>query len=216
MRTIIAFMFLSTLCSAEHFVLGDYSSEGEREIVRRGMIAQAFELAGHTIEFAHRPAERSLREANLGLLDGDVMRQPDAVKSFNNLLMIDVPLAFYQYWVYMAADTPCPSTQLDIWQLKPVGLVGFRYFDTIYAQSRSGYHQVSNVSSVMDMLASQRADYSVMSAEAYDILSARYNLNLTRCFDSPLLSYPVYTYLHSKHAHHIPALTKAYEHVFGE
>lgn len=155
------------------------------------------------------PAQRSLMSAAQGGLDGDILRQSAATESLPSLLQVPVPLKRFQYWVWIKASKACPGSVRDLPNLKPIGILGIKYFDFAYNQSNVGFEQVTSLKTLADMLKLERADYSIADIKSARQLSTSTGIQLTQCFKRPLVSTYGFLYVHEKHRALIPTLEKA-------
>lgn len=206
---------------AKTFQLGTYAEITQVQPELAENVEKAFALAGHKVEWQLRPAERSLREAASGQLDGDVLRQTQAVENFPTLIAINVPILWVDYLVYINIEQSCPEHMADLVNLKPVGRIGFRYFDQVYAKSNVGYFQVSSIDAALLSLASKRADFLIVPKAVEAVIQqsiAKGTLtaeqNIKTCFNEPYFSLPLHTYLHVDHIEHLEELQKSYSQVF--
>ncbi len=180
------------------------------------LIKRAFKHAKIPLELVNLPAERSLQTAAAGIIDGDAIRQPSAVAEFTSLLPVKVPLKRSDIWVWVKSDKKCPANTEELWQMKPVGILGVRYYNLIYAQSKVGYIQGSNAKIAARILLRERADYIAATASSIKKIALNQALTLRSCLDKPIVSFQQFTYLHIKHAHLIPVLETSYRYVISQ
>ncbi len=167
---------------------------------------------GITLLFTDKlPAQRSLTMAANGSLDGDIIRQPYAVEGLNTLLQVGVPLARFEHWVWVLKDKECPKSEADLSTLKPVGVLGFKYYDFVYRQSKVGFEQVNRFGAMAKMLKLERADYTIGQRSAIAHLKKLTDIKLKTCFKRPLISLNGYLYIHEKHKALIPKLEQAFK-----
>ena len=145
------------------------------------------------------PPQRSLALAISGRYVGDILRQPGAVKDYDELMQIPVPLTQFKYWVWVLSEKECSSSQQALEQKKPIGLLGLHYFDQAYEFSDVGHEEVKSVEVLANMLKLKRADYTVGTQLAAKQLTSVTGLEFTRCFDRPMISTYGYMHIHQKH-----------------
>lgn len=161
------------------------------------------------------PAERSLREANVGIIDGDVARLESAVVGFPNLIKVDVPVLVIGYWVLVTDQANCPADHIELSQLTPVGVNGLRFFERVYNQSDVGYENADTIESMLAMLDLSRADYTVLPSATAAAYGEKFGISLERCLDEPLFSDKLFTYLNKRHESELESFYQAYREVFG-
>ena len=157
------------------------------------------------------PANRSLMSAANGNLDGDILRQPFAVEGLPSLVQVNVPLERFEFWVWVLADNHCPASEADLVNFKPVGLLGMKFFDLAYRQSKVGFEQVTGIPAMAKMLKLGRADYSLAGLKSIDLISENSGIKFKTCFDRPHISLDGFMYLHIKHQALVPLLEAAFK-----
>ncbi len=167
---------------------------------------------GIALNYKHNlPANRSLMSAANGNLDGDILRQPFAVQGMPSLVQVNVPLQRFEFWVWVLADNHCPTSEADLFNFKPVGLLGIKYFDLVYRLSRVGFEQVTGIPALAKMLKLGRADYSLAGLKSIDLISKGTDIKFKTCFDRPYISLDGFMYLHIKHQALVPLLESAFK-----
>jgi len=95
----------------------------------------------------------------------------------------------------------------DVKDLKPVGVLGIKYFDQIYSLSDVGFEQVSTYAGAIKMLQAGRADYlASLKHQNTELAAKRLGVSLKACLTRPMLSLDGFFYLHEKHQNLIPQL----------
>jgi ABC-type amino acid transport substrate-binding protein len=165
---------------------------------------------GITIEFINLPNKRSLLMAAQGDVDGDFFRHPVIESSFPTLRRVDVPLAHFDYQVWVHNDQTCMSDLSALSQLKPIGVRGVKYFEShVFPLSQVGYEEVEEFTQAFRMLSLGRADYTVQDKSVIELFSQQTKIQLKPCLNEPLFSMPLYLYLHESHQNLIATLEQA-------
>jgi len=157
------------------------------------------------------PANRSLMSAANGNLDGDILRQPFAVEGLTSLVQVNVPLARFEFWVWVLANGHCPPSEAELVNFKPVGLLGIKYFDLVYRHSKVGFEQVTGIPAMAKMLKLGRADYSLAGLKSIEFISKSSGIKFKTCFRRPHISLDGFIYLHLKHQALVPLLEEAFK-----
>lgn len=202
----LALLFLVFQASAQPLLrIGTFTEQYNSYGREARLVAEAAEALGYKLEFVIVPAQRSLVMAASGALDGELLRQPYAVEGYPTLRAVDVALLKLDYWLWVSARRACPQRVQAIESLKPVGVLGFKYFDHIYRLSRVGFEQATSVAGAMRMLRAGRGDYiAAVDAPEMHRYAQESQLRLKKCLQRPLLSLSGFFYLHEKHALLIP------------
>ncbi len=167
---------------------------------------------GINLNYKHNlPANRSLMSAANGNLDGDILRQPFAVEGLPSLVQVNVPLARFEFWVWVLANSHCPPSEAELVNFKPVGLLGIKYFDLVYRHSKVGFEQVTGIPAMAKMLKLGRADYSLAGLRTIELISKSSGVKLKPCFQRPYISLDGFMYLHRKHQALVPLLEAAFK-----
>ncbi|MCJ8312245.1 MAG: hypothetical protein HRU38_08385 [Saccharospirillaceae bacterium] len=218
MKTITIFfllIFTSFLQAQEKtYQIGIYGDLQTIDKVRVDKIKKAWELAGLKMSFVDAPAERSLRDAASGRIDGNISRFASAVENYLDLIQVPVPIEIIHLWVYIPTTNTCFDMK-NLNKMKPVGVIGIRYFKRVYLMSNNGYEQVTKPVLALKMLDSNRADYTVANEVLMQKLMQYTGIKMKKCFPEPLFSDSAYTYIHSKNIHILERLTKSYRKVFN-
>jgi len=192
--------------------LGVYQGFTETYPALLPKLKQAAASQGINLNYKHQlPANRSLMSAANGNLDGDILRQPFAVRGLPSLVQVNVPLARFEFWVWVLAHNHCPASEADLVNFKPVGLLGIKYFDLLYRQSKVGFEQVTGIPAMAKMLKLGRADYSLAGLRSIELISKNSGIKFKSCFQRPYISLDGFMYLHIKHQALVPLLEAAFK-----
>lgn len=169
---------------------------------------------GYQVNWKILPAERSLRTAVAGDVDGEAGRVHYDSVNFTSLIRIPVAITKLDIWVVIPKDKPCFAIE-ELPKKRPVGMVGFRYFNYFYELSEVGYEESRTPVIGAKMLHTDRADYSAASLQGLEYIKKETGLEFKTCYDQPAFTLNRYPYLHIKHREIVNAVTQAYEKEFG-
>jgi len=177
----------------------------------RAILTEAYKRAGaHTIELVTMPAERALFSANNGIIDGDAARMKGAVKAYDNLIEIEVPITKIILAVYTMNN-----------EINNVTLENIKNFTLIYVRGHKAAERLikffdsnkTNISPYIDssvkMLLAKRAELLIGIESTYDDYIKSQGIKDIIKLEKPLFQSTVHTVLHKKHSYLIPAITKA-------
>lgn len=185
--------------------------QGEVKILR-----QAFDIAGYQLELVPLPAQRGLRNAAAGELDGEFLRRRIDITDFTTLAAIDEPLRHVELWVWMKAERECPHSLQALPELTMASVLSYGFTKRLAVSSGSKKIQTNSVVSSLRVLQAGRVDYVLFDKQGISHYQQQLNLNVKTCFTQPLSSTDYFTFLHSKHRDKLPALTAALRHVKNE
>jgi len=174
-------------------------------VVAERILREAYKRIGRELMVKAMPGERSLLSANNGDTDGELYRRAGIERAYPNLLM--VPVALQQYEIVVFSKTH----QLDVrgWEsLRPYKL-GFVKGVKIIEENTGGMQveSVATLQQAFSKLELGRTDL-VLANRVSGLASLRQHRVVgVRVLMPPLAAFPVYHYLHKKHAALLPRLT---------
>ncbi len=180
------------------------------------ILRQAFDIAGYQLELVPLPAQRGLRNAAAGKLDGGVLRRRVDITDFSTLVAIDEPLRYVELWVWMNAERECPNSLQALPELTMASVLSYGFTKRLAVSSGSKKIQTNSVVSSLRVLQAGRVDYVLFDKRGMSHYQQQLNLNVKTCFTQPLSSTDYFTFLHSKHRDKLPALTAALRSVKSE
>ncbi len=125
---LVNIMAVSSVCAKEKLVFSTFENSG-LTLLQEPILREVYKQMGIEIEIRQYPAERALRTADEGKVDGEVARLAMVQETYRNLIMIPVPLHHLKN-VAFAKDVRFPVQGYE--SLKPykvVTLRGYKYYD---------------------------------------------------------------------------------------
>jgi polar amino acid transport system substrate-binding protein len=178
----------------------------EKSIVDE-LVRVAFAQIGREAQIVPQPAERSLINANRGINDGDLLRVEGIDEIYPNLVRVPVRLIDFDFVIFTKRAMP-PITGWD--DLKPYSVAIIRGWKILEKNVLGTAYltKVEDAELLFQFLDSDRADIVI-----YERLQGLYvirNLGLSdiQVVEPPLVSRPMFLYLHKKHRTLIPALER--------
>ncbi len=170
------------------------------------VLGEAFRRIGYKLETVRLPAERALINANKGFDDGDLLRINGLQKKYPNL--IQVPEKIMDMDVVLFAKN-LKSFKVRGWN--SIGshsvsiITGWKIFE-INLSKKANLIKTDNVEQMFTMLKKNRADF--VGYERWAGLGYLKKSRITdiKLLEPPLMSTPLYTYLHKKHQKLVPLL----------
>ena len=183
-----------------------HSADGKGLVDR--VLRQAARRARLRFELQALPAERSLRNANAGLDDGDGPRVFEMDQIFPALVRVPEPLVTYDF----VAVTREPALQVQRWEDlagRHVAIIrGWKIVER-QVQAPASLVAVRTPRSLMGLLAAGRAEVVVLERSMAQALVAELGIADARVLDPPLESRPMYLFLHRSHSQHTASLARA-------
>lgn len=169
-------------------------------------VEAAFKQHDIAIEWVTLPQNRAFFVA----LNGDVDGLPFAVEPTDseNLIRVEQPSLTIPFWIHINAQRSCAEFR-DLSQMQQVGVLGFRYFEVAYPGISSVPLSVSRFQLLPKMLATGRADYTLLPKDVLPKLEPA--LQLKACTQYPPAVLNFYTYLNPKHSELAVKLSRTYK-----
>lgn len=174
------------------------------------LITEGFRRIDIKVTISHLPAERSIRNANTGLDDGDFVRISGLNKIYTNLIQIPEKIADYKFTAF--------SKRADInyrsWSdLRPyqVGIVrGWKILEENLKDVEYLF-KIKNQHLLFSMLNKDRLDLIIYSKfEGYWIKN-KFGYSSNKALEPPLATREMFLYLNIKHSHLVPRIDRAFK-----
>ncbi len=166
------------------------------------IVKEAYQRLHINIDVIYLPASRSLSATNNGKIDGDIARIIGMEKKYPNLLMINVPITH----VVLYACSKNKVFKIKDWKsLKPYRIAYVRGAKII-ENNLHGFQTeaVTTIEQAFLMLEHNRVD--ILVTDEREIVKELPKYPNIKVLTSALYSFPVYHYLHKKHAALVPKL----------
>lgn len=204
----------SQISFSETFIIGTNSSVEKAFPWLKDKVSLAFELAGHQVEYSVMSANQSLVWAASGVIDGDIMRQPDSL-STPHLLPIGSPVVQFEFWLIGHKELPLFETD-DLSWMQGVGLEGVQFYDQFSDYSDQPMLRVQQANTVFEAIEFDQADFTVWSKSGLALWQKiNPDSDLEVKLDEPVVVLDGYVYLNSRHHKYIDEITEAFSAVFN-
>ena len=188
--------------------------------IYRLIMEDAFARADLSVDFREVAAERSIALANDGVDDGDCCRIWEVDSLYPNLVRVPVPVIQVDFVAFVKNADLRLSGSEDWAALAPfeVGVVsGWKILETGLEKTPPRYvYSLSSPQSLFAMLARERIQVATIGRLVGYQTLLDMKLSGVRVVEPPLVSRPLYLFLHKKHAELVPRLTETLETMRGE
>ncbi len=169
------------------------------------VVIEMFRRAGRHVELVALPGERSLMNANSGLDDGVAMRVAGLEKVYPSLVRVPEPLMFWEFMAF-ARNPDVRVPDRASFCMYDVGIVtGWKIIEQMSATAQS-VTSVRDVKVLFGLLELDRVDLVIFERWQGEALL---NSRTSRVLEPPLISKPMYVYVHRKHVALVAALTRS-------
>jgi len=180
----------------------------EKDLVSEQVVRQAYRSLGIEIEIVPLPGKRALEAANAGQYDGDLRRATVDAERYSNLLKIDVAVNQLEICAYGMVSGPEIRNREDLKHYR-VGVQRGGGQSGDLAKTAASHQVVNRIDQLFEMLAAGRIDLAIGNCqivrEHIDAVGAK-KLQLHQ---PPLISKPLYHFLHVRHSQLVPIITSA-------
>lgn len=169
------------------------------------VMGEAYRRLGLGLEVHQLPGERSLLSANDGKMDGELYRKVGMEKIYPHLMIVPVPLLTYEVVVFTRGTT----FVVNGWESLRPFTIGFVRGIKIVEQNTQGMkiEPVVTMQQAFQKMQLGRTDVVVANRASGLAVIKTLQLEGISILSPPLASFPVYHYLHQKHASLAPRLT---------
>jgi polar amino acid transport system substrate-binding protein len=170
-------------------------------------LTTAYKYLNIKVEFIELPSVRSLWVANNGMVDGIESKIAGIDKIYPNLLMIKVPTKFSSLFVC----TKKANVEVNGWESLRAYRIAYLRGIKIIEEKLQGF-QIEGVTTIQQafmMLDHDRVD--VLIADIYQTIEILPNYPSIKMLSPAIDSFPVYHYVHKKHADLVPKLEIIFE-----
>ena len=183
-----------------------YSSVDGSGIADR-IIKEALRREGIDAKFTIMPSERSLTNANEGIIDGEYIRIEGLQNTYTNLIMVPESVCNYDF----TAFSRDPGIKINGWKsLAPYNvafITGWKILEKNVEFSKS-LTKVKNAQILFDLLANDRVDIVLIEKEQGELLIKQQRLQNMHALQPPLATRKMYLYLNKKHSALAPGIAQ--------
>ncbi|WP_028103413.1 substrate-binding periplasmic protein [Pseudoduganella violaceinigra] len=174
--------------------------------VAEQIMREAYRRMGISLTVHKLPGERTLVYANEGKMDGELYRKLGMEREYPNLVIVPVPLQTYEIVIFSHGT----SFVVSGWEsLRPYTL-GFTRGIKIVHENTHGMRiePVPTMALAFEKMMVGRTDLVLGNRASGLAIIKSMNLEGITVLEPALASFPVYHYLHKKHASMVPELTR--------
>lgn len=214
MRTyvfIVLISFTSNILASSNMVLTTWSSPPYSNPQQNGyfdlLLKEAFSRLDINITIENRPAERSLKDANNGVTDGDFFRVSEIGLSYPNLLIVPEPLYEMEFVAFSKMkNLTLPNSWSSLSDYNTGYVIGWKIIEEnigdMYGNSAVGSQEI-----LFKLLDANRIEVAIYSRHFGRELINKFALKNIYMAHQPLAVKPMYLFLHKRHGAIIPQLT---------
>lgn len=179
------------------------------------LVVEAFRRINYEVTIEHRPVERSIQEANKGMVDGEFIRVPGMSKIYPNLVQVPIELFEFEFVAFSQMRDLKLQNWNDLNQYYVGIVVGWKILEKNVPDTERRY-SLANRHILFKMLYSGRIDIAVYSRFAGIEVIKELDYQGLYVIEPPLAQKKMYLYLHKKHADLVPRLHQVIEEMYAD
>lgn len=193
---------LPSLAAAEQFIVSTTENPFPVKDEAAAFMTRVYAELGRTLTLVEFPQQRSLMEADAGHVDAELFRAAGMAERYTNLIQVPGVIARSRIYAYVRRDCGfSPQSWSDLNGL----VVGYTTGAKIVERKLKGARlvNVKGPQQLFEMVKNGRLDAAIYTATEKAIPIE------VVAVDPPLLTVPVYHYLHRKNAHLLEPLQES-------
>jgi len=204
---IFSYLYATNVMAVENTTMTFSTISGaEVQFVSARVIKEAYKRLNISVKIKDLPARRSLAMSNSGTVDGELSRVANLEKKYPSLIPVKVPVNFIE-GMALSKDKP---VNVDGWKSLLEYKLAIRRGVVFSEQGTKGMNvQVLNSwEATISALSTGRADVVIIPRTiANRIIKSYPNINII-INEPPIVSLPIFHYLHEKHRSMAPKIEK--------
>jgi len=167
----------------------------------------AFGKINITLKTVHLPAERGLKNANLGIEDGEMSRIEGINKLYPNLIMVPEKIMDWQFVAFSKQDIKLDHGWQDLTNFNVAYINGWKILEKNTTHVRTT--KVKNATLLFNLLESDRTDIALYEKWGGLLIIGQNHNTLVKLAVPPLEEKAMYIYLNKKHKNIVDPLASA-------
>jgi len=209
---IVVVSFTSNVLASSHLVLTTWCSPPFSSPQQNGyfdlLLKEAFSRLGRNITIEQRPAERSLKDANNGVSDGEFLRVSDIGLLYPNLLIVAEPLYEMEFAAFSKMENlTLPKNWESLSKYNTGYVIGWKIIEENIA-GVPGNVGVANQEILFKLLDANRFEIAIYSRNFGRQLIRTHALKNIYSAPQSLAVEPMYLFMHKRHKSLFPRPVK--------
>lgn len=201
---------LTPLLMAKELVLSTWMQEPSsynRSAYVHAVLKEAFSRANIKISIVNKPAERSLRDSNNGLSDGEFVRVKGIQKLYKNLVLVPEEILTYNLVAFSKEEHFDIKNWQSLQQYNVGIILGWKILEE-KVQTKKKRYAFAEAKRLFELLENKRVDLVIYSKHLGESLAKKQGYQNIFALEPTLAVKKAYLYLHKKHKNLVPILTK--------
>ena len=169
---------------------------------------EAVNRIGYRIDIIHQPAERALRNADNGLIDGEMSRIAGIESIYSNLIRVPEKIMDWRFCVFSKKPIDLNKGWNSLAGKSVAFITGWKILETNVPVSAS-VTKVKNAEQLFNLLQHDRVDYIIYEYWGGKQIIGEMQLLDVKLREPVLASREMFIYLNKKHGEIVPKLSHA-------
>lgn len=205
--TIFILYLSSTTLEAKNYIEFTTIEKSSYAKISEYVMRDAYSQLGVDMSIISLPAERAIVVANSGTVDGELYRIKNIHSTYNNLIMIPIPIGKMEGIAITKDKNLSPNTWESLNNHKVCFRNGVKFSEV--GLSNITATAVNLNTQLFDMLEKDRCEIIVIARITSIPLTMKFIATTKKpLYQSVLQTYPLFHYLHKKNEHLVPELTE--------
>ena len=168
---------------------------------------EAFRRMGYTLRTVQLPAERGLKNANRGIVDGEMSRIKGLDKKYPNLIRVPEKIMDWEFVAFSYEPISLDGGWNDLSGKSVSHINGWKILETNIPKTAE-ITKTSNAVSLFNLLRKRRTDFSIYERWGGRYLLNKMEMSEVKSCKQPLAVREMFIYLHKKNKHLVPKLAE--------
>ncbi len=173
------------------------------------LLREALKRTGYKLVISRQPAERGLRSANKGLIDGEMSRVKGIDKVYKNLVRVPEKIMDWYFVVFTRKQEKMAMNWQALDKRNVAFINGWKILEKNIPRT-AHITKTKNFTQLFKLLAKNRTDYVIYEKWGGHKLLHDMNLSNVRILKPELAKREMFVYLHKKHQALAPRLAQAF------
>lgn len=169
---------------------------------------EAMKRIGFRLDITRLPAERALRHANEGLIDGEMSRIKGIDKTYPNLVRVSEKIMVWEFCVFSGKPINLQKGWDSLTNKNVAFITGWKILENSVPTS-STTTKTRDSQQLFTLLKNNRTDYIIYERWGGNYILNKFQLANVKLRNPPLASREMFIYLHKKHSALAPQLAQA-------
>lgn len=193
-------LMLSGAGNTQPIVIATLEEPNPETRIAEAVMSEAYHRLGYTLELHKKPVERSVRDANDGLADGELYRMAGVESLYPHLHMLSVPVVSVKFVVFSKNNNMAVAGWDSLRRYKVAYVRGIKAIEENLPKGARAI-DVRTMRQAYLLLDAGRVDAVIETRQAGIAAINELGITGVEALEPPLVTINLYHYLHDKNKH---------------